>query len=83
MDPDAIRDSAPPGSFDQFMASLRDPETIAPVIPARRFAAVLHIDMQSARFWYRNEPCPHSTTRQPNNAYQKDAPKTCCTTSPL
>ncbi|WP_415748925.1 hypothetical protein [Burkholderia sp. BE17] len=46
-DSDPIGDSAPPGSFDQFMASLRDPENIAPVIPARWFAAVLHIDMQT------------------------------------
>ncbi|KAG8154926.1 DUF2384 domain-containing protein [Burkholderia catarinensis] len=29
------------------MASLRDPESAAPIVSARRFAAALHIDMQT------------------------------------
>ncbi|KVL31016.1 hypothetical protein [Burkholderia sp. MSMB1835] len=31
----------------QFMASLREPTSIAPIISARRFAVALHIDMQT------------------------------------
>ncbi|AIV67284.1 hypothetical protein X887_4884 [Burkholderia pseudomallei MSHR4375] len=37
----------PPLNFDQFMASMRDSESVAPVVSARRFAAALHIDMQT------------------------------------
>ena len=33
--------------FAQFMASLREPTSIGPIISARRFAAALHIDMQT------------------------------------
>ncbi|WP_321928597.1 DUF2384 domain-containing protein [Burkholderia cenocepacia] len=33
--------------FAQFMASLREPTSIAPIISARRFAIALHIDMQT------------------------------------
>ncbi|KUZ26827.1 DUF2384 domain-containing protein [Burkholderia territorii] len=47
MDPDLTCDSAPHGGFDQFMASLRDPASTAPIISARRFAAALHIDIQT------------------------------------
>ncbi|RQT24883.1 DUF2384 domain-containing protein [Burkholderia contaminans] len=41
--------SAPtaPRSFDQFMLSLRDPDSDAPLISARRFAQALHIDLQT------------------------------------
>lgn len=39
--------STPPLNFDQFMASLRDSESVAPIVSARRFASVLHIDMQT------------------------------------
>ncbi|AOL05684.1 MULTISPECIES: DUF2384 domain-containing protein [Burkholderia] len=37
----------PPSSFDQFMLAVRDPDSDAPVISARRFAQVLHIDLQT------------------------------------
>ncbi|MCA8276381.1 DUF2384 domain-containing protein [Burkholderia sp. AU30280] len=47
MNLDLARDSAPPLDFDQFMASLRDSESVAPIVSARRFAAALHIDMQT------------------------------------
>ncbi|WP_345817645.1 DUF2384 domain-containing protein (plasmid) [Paraburkholderia sp. PREW-6R] len=42
--------SAPPGSsitFDQFMASLREPGSAAPIVSARRFGEALHIDLQT------------------------------------
>lgn len=35
------------GSFDQFMASLRDPDSPAPIVSARRFGEALHIDLQT------------------------------------
>ncbi|MEB2610622.1 DUF2384 domain-containing protein [Burkholderia cenocepacia] len=41
------RDSTPPLDFDQFLASLEDSESAAPIVSARRFAAALHIDMQT------------------------------------
>ncbi|ARK45912.1 DUF2384 domain-containing protein [Burkholderia pseudomallei] len=47
MNPDLARDSTPPLDFDQFMASLRDSESAAPIVSARRFAAALRIDMQT------------------------------------
>lgn len=47
MNSDPARDSTPPLDFDQFMASLRDSENVAPIISAPRFAAALHIDMQT------------------------------------
>lgn len=34
-------------SFDRFMLSLRDPDSDAPLISARRFAQALHIDLQT------------------------------------
>jgi hypothetical protein len=34
-------------SFDQFMASLRDPDNPAPIVSARRFGEALHIDLQT------------------------------------
>lgn len=34
-------------SFDHFMASLRDPESPAPILSARRFGEALHIDLQT------------------------------------
>jgi hypothetical protein len=34
-------------SFDQFMASLRDPDSPAPIVSARRFGEALHIDLQT------------------------------------
>jgi hypothetical protein len=34
-------------SFDQFMASLRDPDSAAPIVSARRFGEALHIDLQT------------------------------------
>ncbi|REG48648.1 hypothetical protein B0G80_4904 [Paraburkholderia sp. BL6669N2] len=34
-------------SFEQFMASLRDPDSPAPVVSARRFGEALHIDLQT------------------------------------
>lgn len=33
--------------FDQFMASLRDPDSPAPIVSARRFGEALHIDLQT------------------------------------
>lgn len=45
LDPGVACDSTPPSSFDQFIASLRDSENA--IVPARRFAAALHIDMQT------------------------------------
>jgi len=33
--------------FDQFMASLRDPDSSAPIVSARRFGEALHIDLQT------------------------------------
>lgn len=47
MNPDLARDSPPPLDFDRFMASLRDSECAAPIVSPRRFAAALHIDMQT------------------------------------
>ncbi|CAB3738000.1 hypothetical protein LMG27174_06426 [Paraburkholderia rhynchosiae] len=34
-------------SFEQFMASLPDPDSPAPVVSARRFGEALHIDLQT------------------------------------
>ncbi|CAD6547607.1 DUF2384 domain-containing protein [Paraburkholderia metrosideri] len=34
-------------SFDQFMSSLRDPDSSAPIVSARRFGEALHIDLQT------------------------------------
>lgn len=34
-------------SFDQFMSSLRDPDSTAPIVSARRFVDALHIDLQT------------------------------------
>ncbi|MCP2091938.1 UNVERIFIED_ORG: hypothetical protein J2Y81_008044 [Paraburkholderia sediminicola] len=34
-------------SFNQFMASLRDPDSIAPIVSARRFGEALHIDLRT------------------------------------
>ncbi|VWC77138.1 hypothetical protein BLA50215_00966 [Burkholderia lata] len=39
--------TASSSEFAQFMASLREPTSIGPIISARRFAAALHIDMQT------------------------------------
>ncbi|WP_230972955.1 MbcA/ParS/Xre antitoxin family protein [Burkholderia vietnamiensis] len=36
-----------PLDFDHFLASLKDSESAAPIVSARRFAAALHIDMQT------------------------------------
>ena len=47
MNHDLIPNSAPPLSFDQFMTSLRDSESAAPIGSARRFVTALHIDMQT------------------------------------
>ncbi|MCU9956073.1 DUF2384 domain-containing protein [Burkholderia sp. BKH01] len=47
MNHDLAENSTPPLDFDQFMASLRDSESVAPIVSARRFAAALHIDMQT------------------------------------
>lgn len=44
---DLALDSTPPLDFDRFMASLKEPESAAPIISARRFATALHIDMQT------------------------------------
>ncbi|WP_084754053.1 MULTISPECIES: DUF2384 domain-containing protein [Paraburkholderia] len=48
MNPDSVlaRPNAG-GSFDQFMASLRDPDSPAPIVSARRFGEALHIDLQT------------------------------------
>ena len=42
--PDRPNDS---GSFDRFIASLRDPESPAPIVSARRFGEALDIDLQT------------------------------------
>ncbi|MBR8249776.1 DUF2384 domain-containing protein [Burkholderia cenocepacia] len=47
MNHDLVPNSTPPLDFNQFMASLRDSESVAPIVSARRFAAALHIDMQT------------------------------------
>ncbi|CAB3962206.1 MULTISPECIES: antitoxin Xre-like helix-turn-helix domain-containing protein [Burkholderia] len=47
MDPNVDYDPTPSGGFDQFMESLRDRDSGAPIVSARRFAAALHIDMQT------------------------------------
>ncbi|WP_038795122.1 hypothetical protein [Burkholderia pseudomallei] len=47
MNHDLAPNAMPPLNFDQFMASMRDSESVAPVVSARRFAAALHIDMQT------------------------------------
>lgn len=47
MDPNVDCDATPSGGFDQFMASLRDRDSGAPIFSARRFAAALHIDMHT------------------------------------
>ncbi|RQS26606.1 DUF2384 domain-containing protein [Burkholderia sp. Bp8992] len=47
MNHDLAPNSTPPLDFDLFMASLRDSESVAPIVSARRFAAALHIDMQT------------------------------------
>ncbi|WP_175656976.1 DUF2384 domain-containing protein [Burkholderia ambifaria] len=47
MNPDLACDSTSPIDFDLFMASLRDSESAAPIVSPRRFAAALHIDMQT------------------------------------
>lgn len=47
MNSDLVRDLTLPLDFDQFMASLRDSESAAPIVSARRFAAALRIDMQT------------------------------------
>ncbi|SAL81110.1 hypothetical protein AWB68_06030 [Caballeronia choica] len=41
-----VRSSAG-SSFDQFIASLRDPDSPAPIVSARRFGEALHIDLQT------------------------------------
>ena len=35
------------GSFDQFLASLRDPDSAGPVLSARRYGEALQIDLQT------------------------------------
>lgn len=47
MNHDLAPNAMPPLNFDQFMASMRDSESVAPIVSARRFAAALHIDMQT------------------------------------
>jgi hypothetical protein len=42
-----IADAKDSISFDQFMASLRDPDSAAPIVSARRFGEALHIDLQT------------------------------------
>lgn len=44
---DLFPNSTPPLNFDQFMASLRNSDSVAPIVSARRFASALHIDMQT------------------------------------
>lgn len=46
-DPNLARDSTPLLDFDHFLASLKDSESAAPIVSARRFAAALHIDMRT------------------------------------
>jgi len=46
-DPNLARDSTPLLDFDHFQASLKDSESAAPIVSARRFAAALHIDMRT------------------------------------
>jgi hypothetical protein len=43
----ALAGATTSASFDQFMASLRDPDNPAPILSARRFGEVLHIDLQT------------------------------------
>ncbi|KVO18769.1 hypothetical protein WL51_29450 [Burkholderia ubonensis] len=47
MDPYVDYDPTTSGGFDQFMESLRDRDSGAPIVSARRFAIALHIDMQT------------------------------------
>jgi hypothetical protein len=37
----------PGASFEQFMMSLRDPDSDAPIVSARRYVDALHIDLQT------------------------------------
>lgn len=37
----------PGTSFEQFMMSLRDPDSNAPIVSARRYVDALHIDLQT------------------------------------
>ncbi|CAG9252227.1 conserved hypothetical protein [Paraburkholderia unamae] len=37
----------PSASFEQFMMSLRDPDSNAPIVSARRYVDALHIDLQT------------------------------------
>lgn len=51
LDPDADYDALAPGvvpaSFEAFLNSLREPDTLAPVLSARRYVAALNIDLQT------------------------------------
>ncbi|WP_246793851.1 DUF2384 domain-containing protein [Burkholderia perseverans] len=51
LDPDADHDALAPGvvpaSFEAFLNSLREPDTLAPVLSARRYVAALNIDLQT------------------------------------
>lgn len=47
MGSDITGSAAASGNFAQFMGSLREPDSPDPIISARRFAAALHIDMQT------------------------------------
>jgi hypothetical protein len=38
---------AAPASFEAFLSSLREPDTAAPVLSARRYVAALNIDLQT------------------------------------
>src|SRR5580700_7521234 len=47
MNPEPVLHPNAGASFDQFMASLRDPDSAAPIVSARRFGDALHIDLQT------------------------------------
>src|ERR1700677_3424111 len=47
MNPETVLHPNAGTSFDQFMTSLRDPDSAAPIVSARRFGDALHIDLQT------------------------------------
>ena len=47
INPETILSPSAGASFDQFMTSLRDPDSAAPIVSARRFGDALHIDLQT------------------------------------
>nr|WP_055141447.1 DUF2384 domain-containing protein [Burkholderia plantarii] len=47
LDADASAGGPASASFDAFLSGLREPDTVAPVLSARRYVAALNIDLQT------------------------------------